>query len=76
MKLSHRLIIAATALLGLWAGLAYEVSQPPDAAGYVRTALQVAERRTTPLPPECWLAVRGCAATLPALSSPPPTTTP
>ncbi|MFG3691405.1 hypothetical protein [Micromonospora sp. NPDC047740] len=34
MKLVHRLIIAATALLGLWAGLAYEVSQPPDAAGY------------------------------------------
>ncbi|MFE9202469.1 hypothetical protein [Micromonospora sp. NPDC007230] len=43
MKLIHRLIIAATALLGLWAGLAYEMSQPPDAAGYARTALQVAE---------------------------------
>ncbi|MCW3819313.1 hypothetical protein ONA91_33215 [Micromonospora sp. DR5-3] len=42
MKLIHRLIIAATALLGLWAGLAYQVSQPPAASGYARTVLQVA----------------------------------
>jgi hypothetical protein len=42
VKLIHRLIIAATALLGLWAGLAYQVSQPPDVSGYLRTVLQVA----------------------------------
>lgn len=42
MKLSHRLMIAAAALLGLWAGLAYQVSQPPDASGYLRTVRQVA----------------------------------
>jgi phage gp29-like protein len=35
-------MIAATALLGLWAGLAYQVSRPQDPSNYLRTVLQVA----------------------------------
>lgn len=42
MKVIHRLMIAATAALLLWAGLAYQVSRPQDASGYQRVALQVA----------------------------------
>jgi hypothetical protein len=42
VKVIHRLMIAAAAALLLWAGLAYQVSRPQDAAGYQRVALQVA----------------------------------
>lgn len=42
MKVIHRLMIASLALLGLWAGVAYQVSRPQDASGYLRSALQVA----------------------------------
>ncbi|PSK65490.1 hypothetical protein B0E53_02547 [Micromonospora sp. MH33] len=42
MKRVQRLMIAVAALLVLWAGLAYEVSRPQDASGYLRTVLQVA----------------------------------
>lgn len=42
MKALPRLAVAAVALLGLWAGLAYQLSRPPEASDYVRTAMQVA----------------------------------
>ncbi|GAA2219825.1 hypothetical protein ACFY2R_26965 [Micromonospora olivasterospora] len=34
--------VTALAVLGLWAGLAYQATRPQDASGYLRTALQVA----------------------------------
>ncbi|MFG1656984.1 hypothetical protein ACGFIY_10690 [Micromonospora chersina] len=42
MKLVHRLILSAAALLALWAAVAYHVSRPPDAGDYLRTVTQVA----------------------------------
>jgi small basic protein len=42
MKSSMRLAIVAVALGLLWAGLAFNLSKPTDAAGYLRTALQAA----------------------------------
>jgi hypothetical protein len=42
VKVSYRLVIAAAAVGLLWAGLAYNMSKPGDATGYLRTALQVA----------------------------------
>ncbi|MBM0237408.1 hypothetical protein JNW88_10025 [Micromonospora sp. ATA32] len=42
MTAIHRLMIAVVAVLLLWAGLAYQLSRPQDASGYLRTALQVA----------------------------------
>jgi hypothetical protein len=42
VKAIHRLMIAVVAVLLLWAGLAYQLSRPQDASGYLRTALQVA----------------------------------
>ncbi|MFG2052959.1 hypothetical protein ACGFI9_02925 [Micromonospora sp. NPDC048930] len=42
MKVLPRITIAAVALLGLWAGFAYQVSRPPEASDYLRTAVQVA----------------------------------
>src|SRR4051812_13948598 len=43
MKLSLRLVISVLALALLWAGLAFDLSKPTDAAGYLRTALQAAD---------------------------------
>jgi hypothetical protein len=43
MKSSWRLAIALLALGLLWAGLAFNLSKPTDAAAYLRTALQAAE---------------------------------
>jgi hypothetical protein len=43
VKLSLRLVISASAVALLWAGLAFDLSRPADAADYLRTALQAAE---------------------------------
>jgi hypothetical protein len=42
MSAVNRLAIAAAAVLLLWAGLAYNLSKPPDASDYLRVALQAA----------------------------------
>jgi hypothetical protein len=42
MTAVNRPAIAAAAVLLFWAGLAYNLSKPPDASDYLRTALQVA----------------------------------
>jgi len=43
VKLSLHLVIAVLAVALLWAGLAFTLSKPIDAAGYLRTALQAAD---------------------------------
>jgi hypothetical protein len=43
VKSTYRLAIAVLAVALLWAGLAYDLSKPTDAAGYLRTALQAAD---------------------------------
>jgi hypothetical protein len=41
MRGRGRMWIAATALVLLWAGFAYDLSRPPDGSDYHRTVLQV-----------------------------------
>jgi hypothetical protein len=43
MNTTIRAVLAGAAVVLLWAGFAYDVSRPPDAARYHRVLLQVAE---------------------------------
>src|SRR4051794_38609578 len=40
---TNRVLIAAVAVVALWAGFAYDVSRPADARGYQRALVQAAE---------------------------------